>query len=137
MRSPNFEYAQVGKALAATGDNAEAIIYFKRAAAAKSGPPDTVAALRNEAQVRYDLGERGLGHQEMMAAVTAFEKHFPDVTQSGTDNNEMQSYLADSAFQAAITGCLTAETDIQSAKSVLKHSSSSSIWTKPSRTLIR
>ncbi len=117
---PNFEYVQVGKALSATGNNAEAISYFQIAAGAKNDAPDTVAAaLRNEAVVRYNLNEAVPAHQEMIGAVQAFDRQFPDVTVSDSDNNVAQSYLADASSQMAIRGCQIAKSDIDNAEKVL------------------
>ena len=116
---PSFEYVQVGKALAATGNNYTALTYFQRAATAHVATPDTrAAALRNEAGVRYSLGEAGLAHRENMRAVWVFA-HYPDLTRSDAGNNTAQSYLADASSEISVGNCSIAQADQQAAARVL------------------
>lgn len=111
-----FEYVQVGKALAGSGNNRQAMVYFARAASARSAPPDTVAAAdRNWAIVLYGLKDPTAGHQKMMQAVGAFASKLY-ITPSDADNNVAQSYLADAGEQLSIKGCVLARADIAAAK---------------------
>jgi hypothetical protein len=114
-----FEYVQVGKALAASGSNFQALKYFQRAAAAHGATPDTrAAALRNEAGVRYSLHVTGLAHQENIQAVQVFA-HYPDLTRTDADNNMAQSYLDDASSEIAAGNCQLALADQQGAARVL------------------
>lgn len=115
----SFEYVQVAKALAATGNNFAALKYFQRAAAAHGATPDTrAAALRNEAGVRYSLRETGLAHQENIQAVQVFA-HYPDLTRTDAGNNMAQSYLDDASSEIAAANCPIALADRQAAARVL------------------
>jgi hypothetical protein len=115
----SFEYVQVGKALAGTGSNFQALRYFGRAVTAHGATPDSrAAALRNEAGLRYSLGETGLGHQENMQAVRAFSR-YPDLSRTDAGNNMAQSYLVDAPAEVAAHNCPIALADRVAAARVL------------------
>jgi hypothetical protein len=115
-----FAYVQVGKALAASGNNFQALSDFQAAAKPSNTPDTRAAALRNAARVNYALGQDGLGHQEELAAVHAFARH-PDLTTTDTDNNVAQSYLVDASYQIALGDCQTALADQQDARQALRN----------------
>lgn len=107
----SFEYVQVGKALAATGSNSEALKLFGWAVTAHGATPDSrAAALRNEAGLRYSLGETGLAHLENMQAVQAFSR-YPDLSRTDADNNVAQSYLVDASAEITAHNCPVALAD--------------------------
>jgi tetratricopeptide (TPR) repeat protein len=109
----SFEYVQVGKALADSGNNAVALRYFQRALAATSATPATrAAALRNEAHVRDQLGEIGRTHQEDMQAVRVFSTGFPDETASAKANNLALTYSDDADDELAARNCQLAHDDL-------------------------
>jgi tetratricopeptide (TPR) repeat protein len=117
-----FEYVQVAKALAGSGDIAQALIYYRRAAGAAQAPPDTVAAaLRNEGIARYELGQVQRSHTDFMRAAAAFKpgQVGTSVTAADADNNRAQSYLGDAANQAVAGQCAVASGDLRDGVAVL------------------
>jgi len=108
----SFEYVQVGKALADSGNDGQALRYFQRALAATSATPATrAAALRNEAYVRDQLGQIGRTHQEDMQAIRVFTG-FPDETASAEANNLALTYNDDAADEVAARNCQLAHADL-------------------------
>jgi hypothetical protein len=108
----SFEYVQVGKALADSGNDSLALRYFQRALAATSVTPATrAAALRNEAYVRAQLGQIGRTHQEDMQAIRVF-RGSPDETASAEANNLALTYNDDAADELAARNCQLAHADL-------------------------
>jgi len=108
----SFEYVQVGKALADSGNDGQALRYFQRALAATSATPATrAAALRNEAYLRAQLGQIGRTHQEDMQAVRVFQGS-RDETPSAEANNLALTYNDDAADELAARNCQLAHADL-------------------------
>jgi hypothetical protein len=109
-----IEYDQVAKALHASGDNVHAIAYYDDAIAIAADPDTRASALRNEAFLRYDIGESGLGHQGMLRAAAAYRRQgvMPDDAYNGI----AQSYLQDAQLQIRIMGCQIAQADLTIAR---------------------
>ncbi|HEX4256512.1 MAG TPA: hypothetical protein VH089_15560 [Streptosporangiaceae bacterium] len=117
----NFEYVQVGKALAMTGNNATAVADFQQAATGPGNTPDTIAAAyRNEAGILYGLEEPTLAHQEMMAAVRAFAGQYSDVAAADKDNNVAQTFFADAGSEIGHGDCRTAQSDMAGGRHYLQ-----------------
>jgi tetratricopeptide (TPR) repeat protein len=114
-----IEYVEVANALAAGGDMAQAIIFYKDAVNAPPGDVVTRAnALRNEAAIYYSLGQNATAHQDMMHAARLFTGHVV-LAQSLIERSIAQAYLADTYYQILIKGCRVALADVQAAAKAL------------------
>lgn len=116
----DFEYDTVARALdSGAGDTTQAIAYYQDAVDALPHNVGTQAsALRGEAVLFYELGQRDKGHEYFMQAVKVYSGH-PEMLQYVKDNNIAQSYLADAEYQLNISGCRIASTDINEAEKFL------------------
>jgi hypothetical protein len=124
-----IEYYQVGLALESGGNNGLAITYFGKAAGIAEDPDTLASALRDEALLRYRLGNAAndsTAHQEMMSAVNAYRGQY--VTSTEFEQNAALSYLEDAEYQIVINGCRAAQADLNRAtQAIVSLGSSASI----------
>ena len=114
-----IEYVEVGRALQATGDTAEAISYYNDALTAPQDDRTTRAtALRYLGNVYYGLGRNVIAHQDFMRATKAYSRDFLD-TKDYVANGIAESYLGDAGHQLLIKGCRIALADIVAARRVM------------------
>lgn len=111
-----IEYVEVARALANYGDTALAISYYKDAVnASLFDVPTRADALRFEASLYYALGQRSMGHQDMIAAATIYGGHL-ELSQNLTDSSIAQAYLEDAGYQIIDGDCQVAVTDMTDAQ---------------------
>jgi tetratricopeptide (TPR) repeat protein len=121
-----IEYVEVANALAAAGDLAQALTFYKDAVNAPPGDVVTRAnALRNEAGVYYSLGQNTTAHQDMMEAAKLFTGHLV-LAQSLIESSIAQAYLADSYYQIQARDCQVALADVEAAADPVEQISPSS-----------